>query len=70
MLDFSKVTERFDRLTNGELQEIVDLIGKGEKIDAWIKLGINPDELKEIKNESERATLLSNIANYLYNGKA
>ena len=70
MLDFSKITgkitERFDRLTNGELQEIVDLIGKGEKIDAWIKLGISSEQFKEQKEEMRRVHLKNTIINELF----
>lgn len=70
MISYTDLQKRTERLATGELKEICELLGKGEALDAWIKLGFNPGELKELEDELERATLLNNIANYLYNGKA
>ena len=57
--------EKFDRLTTGELNEINDLIHKGEKEDAWIKLGMSPKDFESERDNRQRSFFINSIINTL-----
>lgn len=64
-MDYEIIRKKFDILSTGELEEIVDLINKNEKEDAWIKLGISPEDFKSERDARLRTNFINTIINNL-----